>query len=86
MNKFDTNSKEYKDALEKAAYAIQKTDNIPDEIITNLFGKQPSLSSSSNSKISEEVADACNEYATAKAHFYTSAFEISRSNLSTKRA
>ena len=80
MNKIDTNSNEYKEALQEAAYAVQKTGDIPDEIITNLFGAQPSLSS--NSKISEEDADACNEYATAKAHFYTSAFAIANIHLS----
>lgn len=82
MNKINTNSKEYKEALQEAAYAVQKTGDIPDEIIINLLGKQPSLASSSDSNISEEVADACNEYATAKAHFYTSAFAIANIHLS----
>ena len=75
MKAIDTNSKEYQNALEEAAYAIQKTGDISEDIITNLLGEPPIFDSM-------EEADVCNEYATAKAHFYTSAFDLASQHLS----
>ena len=79
MRDVDVNSTEYQSALLSAKLSIQRTGEIPEEIIIGLLGNPPSFGSPDMDTLLDE-SENCNKYAIEKSRFIHKAFKLATTN------